>query len=515
MKSLFKKLTDFTGVTKPALARRPRNAGRISSGPATTYGGGAGGSNYFEALQNSTDRTQLRIATINVGNYALSYTREYLARIARYLYDNHSLVSYAVNTIEQNSVPIWPQAASPDRERNKVYEEYFERWAKRADFTGRFDFCDLQRIACRSIDLDGDIAPIFTSENGFPQIQLIDGCRIGVHRDDINDPNYVDGIRVDNLGRISSYSVLVGENKYSAIPASEMLLLYDPDRYSSYRGLSALRRGMNDARDVSDIKGFEKKAVKIGSAMSAVIEGGPLEEDVWGEDTGTGGNAPALDANQQAKNISMAELLGGDILTLPNGQTLKQLSNLRADSNVLEFMDELAGYMVCGVDIPPAYFLDRELTGPNQRSVMKKAQRKFEKRQEKMCSFVEWAWIRVIGYGVANDGLPSGPGWDKATFQLPPKVSIDEGRDNASSREDVTVGLMTRQTRFGNAGQDWVRETDQSFDEDDYIFQRAKELQSKHPEVDLPIILQRYGYGNNNPLPVDPVQPDQTQPNQD
>src|SRR3954471_17981524 len=77
------------------------------------------------------------------------------------------------------------------------------------------------------------------------------------------------------------------------ISANEMLLLFDADRYSSYRGISPLRRGSNDIRDAQDIKAFEKLAVKIGSALAAVLEtDGPVEEDVWGNDTGENGNAP-------------------------------------------------------------------------------------------------------------------------------------------------------------------------------------------------------------------------------
>src|SRR5262249_54962434 len=120
-------------------------------------------------------------------------------------------------------------------------------------------------------------------------------------------------------------------------------------------------------------------------------------------------------------------------------------------------------------------------------------QRKFDQRQGTMAAFLEWTWLRVIGWGITFDGLPSALGWNLIEWQGPPKVSIDEGKDAQSWRDDVQSGLMTRQNHFGNRALDWKRETDQGFTEDDYILTKANALASKQ-KVPVEWILARWGY---------------------
>ena len=41
-------------------------------------------------------------------------------------------------------------------------------------------------------------------------------------------------------------------------------------------------------------------------------------------------------------------------------------------------------------------------------------------------------------------------------------------------------GLMTRRDHYGNRGRSWRRETDQVFEEIDYILDRAQEVAKEH-----------------------------------
>jgi hypothetical protein len=50
----------------------------------------------------------------------------------------------------------------------------------------------------------------------------------------------------------------------------------------------------------------------------------------------------------------------------------------------------------------------------------------------------------------------------------------------AQEREDVARGLMTRRDHYGNRGRSWRRETDQIFEEIDYILDRAKQVATEH-----------------------------------
>jgi hypothetical protein len=469
--------------------------------------------NYYEALSDSKDRTPIPLYSLAIKTALQTFNRERLAFLGRYLYDNDGIVAYAVDQIANYSVPITPMAATQNPEANKIYEAYFADWCKRADYTGRFNFDGLQRLICKAIDTDGDIGATLNAGHGFPQVQLFETWRINSRLVSDKDVKHVDGVRIDAEGAIQGFYIVdatsfigptfIGTTPPQLLPSSQAVLLYDADRYSSYRGITPIRRGMNDVRDSKDIKSFEKLATKIAAALAAVIEGGIEEEDVWGDDTGPNGNEPPTDdpdnpPTQQEKKLTVAELLGGDILTIPEGKKLHQLDNTRPGERVMDMLEYLGGCFVSGLGVPPAFFLVKKMTGPNQRGVNGQAQRKFNQRQELIANFVEWVWARVIGWGIEHDGLPVVDGWNKIEWQGPPKVSIDEGADAAAWRDDVACGLMTRQEHYGNRARNWQRETDQGFAEDDYILSKANQLAQKQ-NVPVELILARWGYTQAKP----------------
>jgi capsid protein len=415
-----------------------------------------------------------------------------------------------VNSIANYSVPVIPRAQSPNNTWNKQADEWWGNWCERADLTGRFHFDTLQRLICKAVDTDGDMLIVPVLDSGFPQVQMLPTWRVA--SPEKNAEQFIEGVRVDTRGVVIGYNLPERSGtirKDRELGINEAFLIYDPDLYESYRGISPLRRGMNDARDAQDVKAFEKLAVKIHSALAAVIENGTIEENTWEDNTGE--NASAPDATQFEKKLSLADLFGGDIPVLPDGQTFKPLNSDRPNTEFQGFIEFLVGHFVCGLDVPPAFFLDEKLTGPNLRAVIGKAQRKFDQRTAMMCRLVRWLWIRNTAWAIEAGELPANPGFDRVIFQKPSRLTIDAGRETAQEREDVMNGLMTRQNSYGNRGMDWQRETDQSFAEDDYIFTKAKTLADKHG-VPVETILTRYGYSAaKTPVAGQPESPNQDQ----
>lgn len=476
----------------------------------------------YEALAVSADRTP--ISTIAVGPYfyapaarfmfapSVSFQRNRLAAISRYLYDNFPTVGYNVDLISEFSTPVHPESRTEDASWNKEADEYFNDWAERADFSGRFTFWELEEIASKCIDLDGDCGFAMTMEAGFPQLQMVEGWRIGVLQAFPN-VDVIDGCVLDPQGRIISY-ILQGDAVPEVVPANNFCLLWDPDRFHSYRGYSVLKRGANDARDRQDIKGFEKKATKVGSAIAGWIEGAPIEPDVWADDSGKYGDDPANPNNpyaelgnnesesefgtgpqpptQQQKQLSMMELLGGDIPVLPDGQTLKLGQNMRPSQNTLEMLDCLAGEFVAGLGLPPAFSLDSKLTGPNVRAVLGKAQKKFTRRSKQICKLAKWTRLRVLADAINRKKLPPRPGWERIKPRMPAQLIIDLGDAAANDREDVQAGQMTRQERWGKRGMNWDAQVDQTEHELEYIFEKAQKLSTKH-NIPLATVLSSFG----------------------
>lgn len=125
------------------------------------------------------------------------------AALARALYDNGGFVGYAVNQIALYSAPVVPQAASLDDGWNKAAETWFGDWAKRADFMGRpeMDPWAFQTQVCQALDFDGDPGVAIAADAGFPQVQIVDGWRIGSGFTGC-DSDVVDGVKLDARGRV-------------------------------------------------------------------------------------------------------------------------------------------------------------------------------------------------------------------------------------------------------------------------------------------------------------------------
>jgi capsid protein len=478
-------------------------------------------SGYFEALHKDGSRTPVPVRNLDLRHWLLSRNRRELSMLARYLFDNHSLVGYAVEQIANYSTPVTPQSEAVDPDAATAYENYWQTWCEKAEFTGRFDFRTVQELVSIALDCDGDIGITITEDNGFAQVQLIDTYRIDHERasqQEIANKRLSEGVEIDRKGRVVRYWIQESKDGITVdtitLDAAQMLLLYEPTALSQYRGLVGMRRGMNDTRDAQDIKAFEKLAVKFSSSLAAVMEGAEtIEENEWGDTTAAGSTMDG-DESVAEKSVDWANLLGGEIPTLPEGRKLNLLNTSRPHQNVQNFLDTLAGHFAASLGLPPAFFLDSRLTGPNQRSVIGKAQRRFNKRISTICRMVRWVWVRVIGDAIAKGELPTDPQWHKITFQKPAKMTIDSGREMAQEREDVSAGLMSKREHYANRGLDWKNEHDESFNEDLYIIERCQEI-SQATGVPVEVILSRYGYGTGAKTAPEPArEPDPSEPEQ-
>jgi len=434
---------------------------------------------YFEALNVVDHRTPIPATGLYVHRLLSKFNRLQLASVARYLWDNVGLVFYATDLVANYSTPMVPRAATLDRKWNEAANSLFDDWAERADFTGRFDFWDLQRLGSFYLDTDGEVFALWTDEAGFPQIQLLESFRID--KPTVQDDRIFDGVQLDTQGRVLGYWL----DGQQLLPTNVLVHLFDLERFTNYRGISPIRRGANDMRDGNDIKGFQKVLSKLSTALTLAIQGAPIEENPWGTppepagETSTEEEVPA-ENNEKQRGFTVADLVAGDIPTVPEGHELKQVNTPSAPANNIEVTSYLAGCFVAGLGLPPAFFLDEKLTGPNQRAVNGKAQRKFDRRKQVAARLGRSAWQRVIAASIASGALPATEGWARCDFIGPSKITIDAGREMAQEREDVARGLMTRRDHYGNRGRSWRRETDQVFEEIDYILDRAKEVADEH-----------------------------------
>lgn len=461
---------------------------------------------YFEALNLVDHRTP-----IPAGHAWMlaHYSRLQLAQIARYLWDNVGMVFYATDLIANYSTPLIPRAATGDRLWNGAANTFFDDWSARADFVGRADFAGLQRAASFNLDTDGEAFALWVEPEGLPQVQLLDSWRID--RRSSREDRVDDGIQFDAAGRVAGFWL----DQKTLLPADTVTHMAEWDRLTGPRAVSPIRRGSNHMRDGNDILGFQKVLSKLSTTITAVIQGEPVPENPWGsppivpgEDAGA--LTPAEEAGQTnptQRTYTVAELLAGDIPVLPEGQELKQVSTPSAPANNIEVITFLAGCFVAGLGLPPAFFLDERLTGPNTRGVLGKAQKRFDKRKAAVGRLARDAWLRVIGHAIASGALPPLDGWDRCDFISPARLTIDAGREMAQEREDVGMGLMSRREHFGARGKLWQRETDQVFEEMDYILERARAVAQEHG-LPLEAVVKMFGIEATPKTPPNDEPPD-------
>ncbi len=495
-----------------AIQRRGAVPSSSSHAPSVS----AGGSFYepFEALNRSPDRSDIPVVSLAVHRNLSQATRinsivdglrrEQLAGIARHITDNYAAAGYALGMMADWTTPAVPRATTKDKEWNRDAELLWDNWAEGpCDFQGRFDLYTLQRLICAATDTDGDVGQTMDESRGFPQLRLWPCWRIG-SKSIGNTSEDVDGVLVDLDDVVTGYRVLSGRDTWRTFDRNQMTLIYEPNRIERFRGLSALRFGANDLRDMNDLKAFVKLGAKIHATMAAVING-RVDESDW-DDPENPSPGPSS-SGAKPRGLKMAQLFGGDIPVI-DGE-LKQLTGGPAD-NKLEFMEALAGMFVSGLGIPPAFYLDEKLTGPNIRSVLGKATSRFSTRKRLLGRATKWTWVRFIAWQIRAGNLTDVPGWQRCRVQGPPLPSIDLGDQSKVDRESVANGLMSRQRFHSNLGNDWEEETSQIMAEDEQIIQQCATL-AERTKLPIEVFLGRHGF------PVKPkaeAKPNDNQPAQ-
>jgi capsid protein len=424
-----------------------------------------------------------------------------LIDMGRYLYSNDGIVKGAIDDLSRYSFPLVPQAKTNNGKWNILAEDYFANWAQSADIKGRLHFYDMQRLASVCLDRDGDIGVLHVNTDEGLKLQLIEADII---RDAPNNQGDWDqGVSYDPLGRAKAYSILDNpedETSFRSVPASQMCLLFDPERADQQRGISSISHAVAHIRDKKEILAYEKLGVKNLSSFSAVLQS---EYDEPDEDAFGLSEIEGLDSQGNPTEITVSQMQSGEIPILRKGETLTAFQGNRPSATFQGFLEFLVREFSVGLGLPYEFVWNTQsLTGPSQRFVMGKAQRKFEERQRLFYKLINKTWAMVIAQGIDERELPTEEGWQKCRIQAPAKLTIDVGRESREEREDVSAGLMTRAHHFGQRGMDWQNEVDQQAKEFSYIMEKSQELADKY-DLPIDVALNRLGgqvTGKQEPL---------------
>jgi capsid protein len=419
--------------------------------------------------------------------------------ISRLLAANSGLYRGACQLLGRYAVVGMPQSQSSNRKWAQQAEDAFAEWAKIPEVTGRLTWLDIQRLWNTSCDRDGDMGNILT-DSDFPQLQLVEAHRI---ESDYTDTGWIDGVRVNKVGRAVAYRVKNGDS-YSDIPAASFLLVGEPSRATGTRHEPAWIAGLNHVRDTKEIGGLLKTVIKNEASIALIrkLNGGTLN-DVAVNDWGTGTSPTGSVVNQLLENI-----YGGRIPVLDVNEEIQSLATDRPSPNIQAFLEFIIRDFATGNGIPfEVVWNPEKLGGTAQRWVIASFQRRVNERQ----LLIERHATRIYGWVVAKlakrGDIPTLPtDWYRVRWQKPAEVTVDVGREQAQDRADFQAGLIDPYEFYSRQG----------LDADDVMVNRArwaKRIMELAEREGVPAnMLYQSTPNGNQPQPTEPQPKEEPKP---
>lgn len=361
-----------------------------------------------------------------------------------------------------------------------------EEWYPTCDVRGpNFDFVTSLYLDSITTDRSGDSLVMLTyAEDGkWPMLQRIPPRQIGQESGDdkvtsgpFKGAIIRNGVILNKLERPIGFRKL-GENpkEFTDIPATSICHIFDPEWQDQCRGLPLMSASIEEFRDIAQSDEWERQAMLIASSIG-LIEYNESGTDLDGTSTDDPLNAD--NAINDAGEIQTKLLDGGIIryFKAGSGNKLEQFTSNRPTAEWDAFQDRQVRKALAGANWP--YSMVWKADGSNgtvQRSDLNKAKMSVTDRQ----SLIKPHARRMVGYAVSaaikSGIIPAYPGKDKGGFlkwgfTLPPRISIDEGRDRSQRREDNKAGLILDST---------IVEEDGNTTYEEFCIRRARDIATR------------------------------------
>lgn len=426
-----------------------------------------------------------------------------LMSASRRLYANDGVVKGAIDQMAMHAVGrAWnPHYNGDDEEWGKVSQAWLtEEWFGVCDVRGyNFDFKTNLYNDSVAMDVDGDGAIILTeTDKGYPQTQHIRAHRIGC-RNSAEDGEVVkngplkgykicQGIIHDELNRLVGVRVLGDEpTEDRDIVTSDVIFFMNAVFHDQFRGLPSFSHAINELRDAWQAHQYEQQSHQAISSISLI------------ETNANGGldpNDPGVVLGTQGTNnetFAVQTMAGGQVKYFKAGAGCKieELGTHKPGPEWESFQDRIFRKALVGMCWPYSLtWRSEKLSGPAERSEIEKARGVIADRQDVLDRVAK----RQIFYALAKAAklkiIPPMPkDWWKWTFTVPPKFSIDNGRDAQSRREDHLIGHRNLKGILGEVGIDYEAHRRERKQEVIDRLTDAAEIQKKFGDIPLGTIL--------------------------
>lgn len=369
--------------------------------------------------------------------------------------------------VDREVLGITPEAA--DQWQLKAQRE-FALWAKRADFTDRLNFDEMQALALRSVLESGDLLVVrrrrIEGQDVYGlKLQFIEAERLSNPNFGFNRATMVDGVVLDGDGRPTAYSIcsvhpgdmVIGKNrswktylKGSTVGGSPLILhLFDQRRVDQARGVPYLSPVIDSIKELSSYTESEIRAAVI-SSMFTVFVTKPIVED--------GTESPLVGSNTEDNIDSNTELTlaPGAVLDLATGEDVKFADPKRPNVAAQVFIESMAKQIGVALELPVEILLKSFTASYSaSRAALEMAWQFFRHRRSwlawKFCQPVyEWVMTEAIIMGrLSAPGFFEDPiireAWLGSEWIGQSRIQLDPLKEANADLVDLNMGTTTRE----------------------------------------------------------------------
>lgn len=380
------------------------------------------------------------------------YDRKRLVAISSRLFFNMGVPKAAILQKADFSIgEAWlPTYTGPtDMADGKAIATFLRKvWFPSCDVRGGiYTWHKLLELTSAALDRDGETFwYLIKGDDGFPRIQQIpshrvDSCGYGnkVTEGDFKGLPIKDGIIYWPGGRPAAYRVITGDDArtFKDVPANDIIHVFDPIYQEQGRGLPSSSHGIEDLKHCLASTDDERIRQLIISRLHIIEyneKGGPDQDD------------PQIALSESAEGTATGMLVedagGGKLWMKANsGQKIEQIKHESPGEIWENFQDRMIRSFLAGMPWPCSWVWKAAGQGTAERVEILKGRRAIKQRQK----VIMHAAVRAVSWAYSifqqNKRVPLLDHPTSWNFTMPPRPTVDDGREASAQRDDWRAGL--------------------------------------------------------------------------
>jgi capsid protein len=334
------------------------------------------------------------------------------------------------------------QPQTGNAEIDRVYADYFHDWSKRADWSGRLSFGQMATLGVTSAIRDGEHGWARRHEKGELRLQAIEGDRIGNPNDHRTDEKNINGIKIDDRGRVVHYEIYrrtrnATYTKEAELKPGKFMHLFFPHRTDQYHGVSKLAPALPHARDLYELFGHEKIAAKFASSFAALVKmkdpGAPGASD-FKENANTG--------------TATLEAKAGTVMRMQQGEEDFEFAPgvTRPSGAFMALVEALIREIALALVLPYGFVYNMAAFGGVTARLETQAALRTIKyyRGRLQDTLLDPVKQEVLMLGIARKEIPFHRDWNKGQWNYGAEITGDVGHQTRADLELIEAGVKPR-----------------------------------------------------------------------